>query len=479
MPARRVGASPPEGGQVSDATAIAAAAAAGVPAGARAPAGPLAQLAWAMFDGARSPYNVLVNIFVFSAYFSTAVIPDPVRGQAMWSFVASTAAIIIALSAPVLGAIADAGGRRKPWLAATIVIGVPCMLTLWFATPGMTSGMWVIVLALIGGAIFFECSAIFLNAMLPNIARPERIGFLSGAGLALGNVFGIILFLFFLFAWSWNPDPLFGFDAAAHEPERAVGILGAVSILVFGLPLFFFTPDSPSTRRSMGEAIRHGIGSLIATLRQIRLYRNAATFLLARIFFYEGFIVLMLFTGVFAAGILHWTATMLIIEGLINSVAAALAGLFAGWLDTRIGSKKSTILFVMGCIVGNLILCSVTPDMVFFVPIDAAATATGGLFPTLPDKVFLVTQCSIAFLVTGGLVTGRAMMAKLAPPTMLNEFFGLFAMSGTATSFVGPACIGILTTAFHSQRVGVAVGLVFMTVGVAILFKVREEVARA
>jgi UMF1 family MFS transporter len=461
---------------MSDATSIAAASAAGIPAGtgARTSASPLAQLAWAVFDGARSPYNVLVNIFVFSAYFSTTVIPDPVRGQAMWSFVTSMGALLVALSAPVLGAIADAGGRRKPWLAATIIIGVPSMVMLWFATPGMTGGLWMIVLALIGGTLFFECSAIFLNAMLPNVVRPERIGFLSGAGLALGNLFGIILFLFFLFAWSWNPNPLFGLDSAAHEPERAVGILAALSIALLGLPLFFLTPDSPSTRRSIPEAIRHGLGTLMGTLTKIGLYRNAATFLLARIFFYEGFIVLMLFTGVFAAGILHWTATMLIVEGLINSVVAALAGLFAGWLDTRIGSKKSTIVFVTGCLIANLILCSVTPDMVFFVPIDSAATVTGGLFPTLPDKVFLVTQCSIAFFVTGGMVTGRAMMAKLAPPTMLNEFFGLFAMSGTATSFVGPASIGILTTIFHSQRAGVAVGLVFLVVGLVILFKVRE-----
>jgi UMF1 family MFS transporter len=460
---------------MSDAISAApTAAAAGSRAGTRVSTGPLAQLAWAVFDGARSPYNVLVNIFVFSAYFSTVVIPDPVRGQAMWSFVTSTAALIVALTAPVLGAIADAGGRRKPWLVATIVIGIPSMLTLWYATPGMTSGLWIIVLALIGGAVFFEHSAIFLNAMLPNIAPPERIGFLSGAGLALANVFGIVLFLFFLFAWSWNPQPLFGLDPAAHEPERAVGILAALAIAVFGLPLFFFTPDSPSTRRSIPDAVRHGIGSLVATVRKIREYRNAATFLLSRVFFYEGFIVLMLFTGVFAAGILHWTATMLIVEGLINSVAAAVAGVFAGWLDTRIGSKQSTIVFVAGCLLANLILCSVTPGMVFFIPIDPAATATGGLFPTLPDKVFLVTQCSIAFLVTGGMVTGRAMMAKLAPPTMLNEFFGLFAMSGTATSFVGPASIGILTTIFHSQRAGVAVGLVFLLAGLLILFKVRE-----
>ena len=88
-------------------------------AGTRAPASRLAQFAWALFDGARSPYNVLVNIFVFSAYFSTVVIPDPVRGPDAVELHYRGGAIIVALTAPMLGAIADAGGRRKPWLAAS------------------------------------------------------------------------------------------------------------------------------------------------------------------------------------------------------------------------------------------------------------------------------------------------------------------------------------------------------------------------
>lgn len=126
------------------------------------------------------------------------------------------AALIVALTAPLLGAIADAGGRRKPWLAFTVLLGAPCMCLLWFATPGMTGGLWVIVVALVGGYLFFEYSAIFCNAMLPNVAPPGRIGFLSGAGLAVANLFGMILFGFFLFAWSWNPEPLFGLDPSRY-----------------------------------------------------------------------------------------------------------------------------------------------------------------------------------------------------------------------------------------------------------------------
>jgi UMF1 family MFS transporter len=434
----------------------------------------LGQLSWALYDGARSPYNVLVNIFVFSAYFSTVVVTPSVKGQATWSFLTSSAAIVIALTAPILGAIADAGGRRKPWLAFCLLLGAPSMLATWWAVPHMASGLMLVMIPLILAAISFEYSSVFCNAMLPNIAPPGRLGFLSGLGFSLGNSMGILVFLFFLFAWSWNPHPLFGLSNALHEPERAVGVLAAIWFIVFAIPLFLFTPDSPGTNRSIPQAVRQGLGQLWGTIRKIGHYRNLVTFLVSRMSYNEGFIALMLFTGVFAAGILRWDAKMLAVEGLANSVVAALAGLFAGWLDVRIGSKRATIFFVLGCLVGNIVIFSVTPNMVFFMPIDPVATATGGLFSTLPDKVFLVAQCSIAFFVTGGLVTSRSMMAKLSPRAMLNEFFGIYSLSGTATSFLGPLAIGVITIAFHNQRAGVLVGVGFLLVGLLIMFAVRE-----
>ena len=433
----------------------------------------LGQLAWAAFDGARSPYNVLVNIFVFSAYFSTVVIPDAVRGQVVWSYTTATAAALVAIGAPILGAIADAGGRRKPWLVGCLLLGAPCMAAIWFATPAMATGLIFILVALVGSNLAFEYSGTFCNAMLPNIAPPGRVGFLSGLGFALGNTFGVILFFFFLAAWSWNPHPLFGLKASLHEPERAVGFLAAAWFVLLGLPLFFLTPDSPGTALKPVQAVKHGLKTLGHTLSKIGDYRNVALFLLSRLLYNEGFLVMMLFTGVFAAGILHWTPTMLIAEGLINSVVAALAGLFSGWLDTKIGSKRATMVFVGGCLLANLVICSVTPQMVFFMHV-APPAAPHGLFASLPDKVFLVAQCSIAVFVTGGLVTSRAMMAKLSPKAMLAEFFGIYSLSGTATTFIGPATIGILTVLFHAQRAGVLVGVFFLFVGFLIMFAVKE-----
>ncbi|HTX24792.1 MAG TPA: MFS transporter [Steroidobacteraceae bacterium] len=437
----------------------------------------LGQMAWAVCDGARSPYNVLVNIFVFAAYFSTVVIPDPVRGQTVWSFVSSAGALLVALGAPVLGAIADAGGRRKPWLVGCLLLGAPCMASLWFATPHMTSGLGWIMAALIGGTLCFEYSTVFASAMLPNVAPPGRLGFLSGLGYSLGNLFGIILFLFYLIAWDRNPHPLFGLDVQGHEPERAVGILAAIWLVLFYLPMFIWTPDSPATSRGIAQAVRDGWANLVHTLSSARRYRNTMIFLIARLLYNEGFVVIMLFTSVVAAGVLHWTPRMLISMGLINSVVATASGVFAGWLDRRAGTKAATILFVFGCLIANVVVCSVTPDTVFFVKLSGAAiqAAPGsGVFPTWPDRVFLITQNLLAFFVTGGLATSRTLMAKLSPPNMLNEFFGLYAVSGNATSFVGPLAIGIVTAIFASQRAGVAVGIVFLLAGLTLMIPVRE-----
>lgn len=479
------------GGAVTAETAAAEITAAQLPeaeagAGIR-PASLVGQIAWAACDGARNPYNVLVNIFVFAAYFTTVVIPDPVRGQTVWSFTEAVGALLVALGGPVLGAIADAGGRRKPWIVGCMLIGVPAMASLWFATPGMTHHLAWIMACLVGGTLCFEWSAVFTSAMLPNVAPRGRLGMLSGLGYGFANLFGLVLFIFYLVAWDTNPHPLFGLNVQAHEPERAVGIIAAIWIVAFSLPMFVLTPDSPPTSRRMGRAVRDGLSELARTLRSLTSYRNTAMFLVARLLYNEGFMVMMLFTSVVAAGVLHWTPRMLVAMGVINSIVAVTAAVFAGWLDRVTGSKAATLFFVGGCLLANIAVCSITPDMVFFVKIHGAgaAAASGGshgllaalaaTFPTLPDRVFLVTQNLIALFVTGGLVTSRTLMAKLSPPDRLNEFFGLYAVSGNATTFLGPLAIGIVTALAGNQRAGVAVGIVFLLAGWLLMIPVREH----
>ncbi|CAN5448023.1 MFS transporter [soil metagenome] len=438
------------------------------------PASLAAQTAWVLADSGRAPYSSLIGLFVFSAYFTTVVVPDPVHGQSLWSYIVATAALIIGIGAPLLGPIADAGGRIKPWLAAFILLGLPAIGGLWFATPAMpAAGLRWIVLALIVAKISIEYASVFVNALLPRVVGRDRLGLLSGMGQFGSNLLNIAVLLFFLLAWSWNRHPLFGLNAAAHEPQRATGIVVALCFGLFSVPLFFLSPDAPAAARSRREAMREGLRSLRGTIAKLRLHPNASQFLIARTVYNEGLIIMMMFTGIFAAGVLKWSPTMLVIQGILNSVCAAVAGFAAARIDRRIGSKASVVLFVTGALMANIVLCTVSPGSVL--GIATSAVGDGGMFPRVADKTFMVLNALVAVSVTGGFAASRTMMAKLSPPTMLAEFFSLYALSGTATSFVGPLAIGILTAIFHSQRAGIAVGLAFFVGGLLLLRPVRED----
>ena len=438
-------------------------------------AGLLGRISWVLIEGARGPYASLVTLFVFSAYFATVVIPDPVRGQTLWSYASSIAALLIGVGAPVVGAIADAGGRRKPWIAACVAIGFPCMALLWIATPNMNAGLGWVILGLVGATASIEYASIFYNAMLPNIVPRRQIGLLSGLGLTCSSVSNILVLSVYVYIWNRTGLPLFGLDPAQHVLERAVGPVAALWWLVLALPLLLFTPDSKARVSGWLNVIRSGLRNLAHTVPALREHGNATRFLIARMVFNEGFIIMMMLTGIFAAGVLHWPASRLLVQGLISSVVAGVGGLTAAWLDRRIGSRWSTVVFVAGCLLANVILATLTPHSVLLVEIGSAPPDAGGLFPSVADKIFSATIAASAAFVTAGFASSRALMAKLSPAGMENEFFGLYALSGTATSFFGPLAIALATTIFQSQRAGVAAGVVFLVVGLGLLLRVRED----
>src|ERR1700760_2652528 len=157
-----------------------------------------AVISWIFFDWAAQPYFTLITTFVFSPYFATHVAADPASGQSLWGFATAAAGLVIALLSPVLGAIADANGRRKPWIAvfgALLVIG-SCLM--WFAKPGDLGVIPPLLVAYGIAAVGVEFATVFNNAMMPTLVPPDRIGRLSGTGWATGYVGGILKFLLLL-----------------------------------------------------------------------------------------------------------------------------------------------------------------------------------------------------------------------------------------------------------------------------------------
>ena len=148
------------------------------------PAPRRALLGWILFDPACQPYFTLITTFIFAPYFASAVAPTPADGQALWGFATGAAGLVIALSSPVLGAVADAAGRRKPWILAFGLMMMAGAATLWYAAPGNEARIPLVLAAFAIGTIGVEFATVFNNAMMPTLAPPERLGRLSGMGWA-------------------------------------------------------------------------------------------------------------------------------------------------------------------------------------------------------------------------------------------------------------------------------------------------------
>ena len=446
----------------------------------------LGQFSWALFDWANQPFFTVVTTFIFAPYFANVMIGDPVKGQTAWAFTQSAAGILIAVLSPFLGAMADAGGRRKPYIFAFQLLLFAGCACLWWAYPNRPDLAGPIGWAVIAATVGAEMSIVFNNAQLPSIVRPERIGWLSGFGWGLGYVGGLIA-LFIVLAASMpamfglaanNDHPLFGLDAASHAVERITGPASSIWLLVFVLPMFLFTPDHAPRHLSALEAARQGGRSLLATVRQLRQHRNMLTFMLAFMFYNDGLAAIIAFGGVYASATFGWTTVTLGIFGIILTVFAIPGAFLGGKLDDLQGSKPTVQLAIAGVIIATLGIVGVTADRVlFFVPVEPLQ-ATRGLFGSTQELVFMAFALLLGFCMGPMQAASRTLVGRLAPENMSGEFYGLFALSGRATAWMAPLAIGILTAATRSNRLGVACVLVFLVIGFVLFTQVREERAQ-
>src|SRR6266478_239934 len=343
-----------------------------------------AVIGWIFFDWAAQPYFTLITTFVFAPYFATHVAPDPASGQALWGFATAAAGMAIALLSPVLGAIADASGRRKPWIAAfgaLLVIGASLM---WFGKPGDTSVIPPLLFAYAIATVGVEFATVFNNAMMPTLVPPDRIGRLSGTGWATGYVGGILSLILVLGFLAANPEtgrtlfgfvPLFGLDPVTHQGDRITGPLTGIWFIIFVLPMFLLTPDYPA-KRPVREALRAGLIDLKQTLGELPQRKSMAAFLLANMIYTDGLVTLFAFGGIYAAGTFGWHTLQIGTFGII----AAIAGVFGAWLggklDDRLGPKRVIAGSMLVLLLAVIAVLLVDKDSILFVQV--AAPAPGG-----------------------------------------------------------------------------------------------------
>ena len=267
---------------------------------------------------------------------------------------------------------------------------------------------------------------------------------------------------------------MFGLDRAAHEPDRAVTILSAAWLVLFAIPLFLYTPDLGTTGERFGDAVKHGVGNVIRTIRKLNDYRNVALFLIARMLYADGKTGILIFSGVYASGVMGWDLLEMLSYGILLSVFAVSGGILSGWLDHAIGLKRAVVLEIAVTLACMLFMVSMSPETMFFMPITPnVAIWDSPLFATAPEVAYLGFAIIIAISITAAYGSSRALMARLAPAGMEGEVFGLYALSGSATAFLAPGLVAYFTTTYHSLRAGFASIAILLLAGLTLLFFVK------
>ncbi|CAA7623161.1 MFS transporter [Magnetospirillum sp. UT-4] len=409
-----------------------------------------AAVSWALYDWANSPFATLVVTFVFPAYFASAVVGDPVAGQAEWGYAMGLSGLLVAVTAPVFGAVADTGGRRKRWLAAFTLLCAAASAALWLVRPeaaAVTLAVTLVVLANWG----LEAAGVFYNAMLPDIAGPGRMGRLSGWAWGLGYAGGLAALVLALVALVMPETPWFGIPKEGAAHIRLIGPLVAAWLLIFALPLFLWVPEaSPAAAPAL--RVRAALRSLGRSLAEVARMGPTGRFLLAHLLYADGLATLFAMGGVFVAGAHGFTLEEVMLFGIVLNVTAGLGAAGFAWMDDLAGPKPTILVALAGLI-----------------------AAGAGILLAEQRLLVWVLGGALGIFVGPAQAAGRSLLARLAPPERRTELFGLYALSGKATAFLGPWAVGAVTIASGSQAAGMAVILAFFAAGAAVLATVRPE----
>jgi UMF1 family MFS transporter len=393
-------------------------------------------LAWCFYDFANSAYSAVIIATVFSVYFARQIVGNETgRGDQVWGWVVSTSMAVVALTSPVLGAVADQAGVRKRLLLAFTALCVLCVALFGTIQPGMIGwGFALAVLANIG----FEGALVYYNAYLPDIAPPQHRGFVSGLGYGIGyagSALGLVIAL-----------PLV---KAGHF--AATWLTVALFLVVFSIPLFRAMPrDAPSGIPARQAAIE-GVVHFRRILRDALGMPRLRHFLLALFFYIDGVETTIFFASIYAATTLHFTSGELILMFLAVQLAALVGAIVLARPIDRWGPKRVIDL-----------------SLLIWVAVAVAAALTHGKAAFLAIAVIAGTQLGTVQ------AASRALMASLIPRGKEAEMFGFYAVVGKSSAILGPIVFGTVSHALGgNQRAAVLAVGVFFVVGLVLLQRVR------
>ena len=427
---------------------------------------------WYFFDWASQPYSTLLLTFTFGPYFSEVASAKflssgmdqaaaNAAAQTYWTTGQTITGLLIACLAPILGAVADGSGRRMPWIWAFSALYVVGSWALWFLSP-VQPDLFMAMVWFGLGLIGMEFATIFTNSLMPDLTGDADMGKVSGAGSAWGYLGGIVALILMLTLFNENGatgttligiPPIFGLDAALREGTRAVGPFTALWYVLFMVPFFFWVRESG--RRSpirLGQSLRN-LWALIMSLRQ---RQSLGAHLLSSMLYRDALNALYGIGGIYASAVLGWSITQIGIFGIIAAISAAFFTWVGGIADSARGPKPVIMASMWVLIAVCLVVAGMSREAFFGLPLTAGSA--------LPDIVFYLCGCAIG--AAGGTLqaASRTMMVFHTTPDRATEAFGLYALSGKATTYLGTMGIALFTLISGSQRLGIAIPLIILFV---------------
>ncbi len=410
--------------------------------------------AWTLYDFANTSYSVIVVTVVYAIYYKQYIVGDFtvalghwVRNPAdfLWGLGGSLSMSLVALSAPLMGAVADYSNRKKLFMLIYTILCIMAMASLYFLEPGMIfQGLILFILGNLG----FEGALVFYNGFLPQISRPDNIGKISGYGFAIGYVGSLISLLIAL---------PYATRAFAHHDlsiMRPTFVWAALFFFVFSLPFFLLVRErTTSIPDKTKNYFKEGYRRTLKTLKQIRKFPEITKFLAAYFIYIDGVNTVIYFSGIYASTTLGFTVEQ-VIEFFAIVQSSAISGSYVfGYLTDKFGPKKTIMI--------TLILW---------------IAVTVGAFFSYNMVVFYIVGLIAGIAMGSSQSASRALMGRLIPQGMEAEFYGFYALMGKFSSILGPLVFGLVSTITGNQRYAISSLLVFFLTGLFLIARVDERV---
>jgi UMF1 family MFS transporter len=395
---------------------------------------------WAMYDFANSGYTTVVITAVFNAYFVAEVAGNAPWATFAWTGALAASYVLIMITAPVLGAYADARAAKKRLLFATTVGCV--FFTAALAAVGR-GDLWLGITLIVMSNFFFGSGENLIAAFLPELARGEALGRVSGWGWSLGYLGGLASLgaslAYVNHAQSQGMTP--------GEFVPATMLITAAIFAAASLPTFLFLRERAIPHSSAGSIARDAFARLQGTFRQAQRYVDLQRFLLCIVFYQAGIQTVIALAAVYAQQVMGFTTRDTLMLILVVNITAAAGAFLFGQVQDRIGHVPTLVLTLSGWILTVLL----------------AYTARG---PTL----FWLAANLVGLCLGSSQSAGRALVGYLSPPARTAEFFGLWGLAVKLSSILGPVTYGAVTwLSDGDHRLAILITGVYFVIGIAII----------